>query len=64
VNTVLFGTPDDVSAAARERLGIAAPGGGYILSTACSVSPAAPPANIMALREAVETWGRYDGALG
>jgi hypothetical protein len=64
VNTVLFGTPDDVSAASRERLRIAAPGGGYILSTACSVSPAAPPANIMALREAVETWGRYDGALG
>lgn len=64
VNTVLFGTPDDVSAASRERLRIAAPGGGYILSTACSVSPAAPPANIMALREAVEAWGRYDGALG
>ena len=64
VNTVLFGTPDDVRAASRERLRIAAPGGGYILSTACSVSPAAPPANIMMLREAVETWGRYDGALG
>ncbi len=64
VNTVLFGTPDDVRAAARERLRIAAPGGGYVLSTACSVSPAAPPENIMVLREAVETWGRYDGDLG
>ncbi len=60
VNTVLFGTVDDVHAAARERLMIAAPGGGYILSTACSVAPAAPAANIMALREAAETWGRYD----
>ena len=59
VNTMLFGTPDDVRAAARERLDIAAPGGGYILSTACSVAPAAPPANIMVLREAVEIWGRY-----
>jgi len=56
---VLFGTPDDVRAAARERIRIAAPGGGYILSTACSVSPAAPPANIMALREAAEEWGWY-----
>jgi uroporphyrinogen decarboxylase len=64
VNTLLFGPPDDVRAAARERLRIAAPGGGYILSTACSVSPAAPPANIQVLREAVETWGRYDGTLG
>jgi hypothetical protein len=64
VNTVLFGTPDDVRAAARERLRIAAPGGGYILSTACSVSPAAPPENIAVLREAVERWGRYDGELG
>ncbi|MBI2408583.1 MAG: hypothetical protein HYV19_09820 [Gemmatimonadetes bacterium] len=60
VNTVLFGSVDDVRAAARGRLEIAAPGGGYILSTACSVSPAAPPANIMVLREAAETWGRYD----
>jgi hypothetical protein len=59
VNTVLFGTPDDVRAAARGRLELAAPGGGYILSTACSVAPAAPPENILALREAVESWGRY-----
>lgn len=60
VNTVLFGTPNDVRTAARERIRIAAPGGGHILSTACSVSPAAPPANIMVRREAVEQWGRYD----
>ncbi|MBW7934849.1 MAG: hypothetical protein H3C62_14820, partial [Gemmatimonadaceae bacterium] len=61
VNTVLFGTPDDVRAAARERLRIAAPGGGYILSTACSVAPAAPPENILVLRESVEQWGNYAG---
>jgi len=59
VNTVLFGSRYDVRAAARERLRIGAPGGGYILSTACSVSPAAPPENIMVLREAVEEWGGY-----
>jgi len=64
VNTVLFGTPDDVRRAARERLRIAAPGGGYVLSTACSVSPAAPPENIVVLREAAEQWGKYDGPLG
>jgi len=59
VNTVLLGTPDGVRAAARERIRVAGPGGGYILSTACSVAPRAPAANVMALLEAVERWGRY-----
>lgn len=59
VNTVLLGTEDDVREAARERLAVGGPGGGFILSTACSVAPAAPPANVLALRESVERWGRY-----
>jgi len=59
VNTLLEGTPDDVTAAARERIEIAAPGGAYILSSACSVAPAAPPENVARLREAVEQYGRY-----
>ena len=59
VNTLLMGTPEDALAAARQRIQTAGPGGGYILSTACSVAPATPPANILKLREAVETWGRY-----
>jgi len=63
VNTVLMGTPDQVFEAARGRIGTAGPGGGYILSTACSVAPAAPAANIMKLREAVEEFGRYPIAV-
>jgi hypothetical protein len=59
VNTILMGTPEAVTIAARERIQTAAPGGGYILSTACSVSPAAPPENICRLREAVEQFGKY-----
>lgn len=59
VNTVLMGTPEETYNAAKERIEIAAPGGAYILSTACSVSPAAPPENIMKLREAVEELGKY-----
>ena len=59
VNTVLMGTPQQTLAAARERIFTAGPGGGYILSTACSVAPAAPPENIMKLREAVEEFGTY-----
>ena len=59
VNTLLLGTPEDSLAAARERIEIAGPGGGYILSTACSVAPATPAENILQLREAVERYGKY-----
>lgn len=59
VNTLLLGAPQDTLAAARERIETAAPGGGYILSTACSVAPAAPAENILKLREAAELYGKY-----
>jgi uroporphyrinogen decarboxylase len=42
VHTVLSGTPDEVRRAASQRLELAAPGGYYILSTACSVPSATP----------------------
>jgi len=59
VNTVLQGTPEETFAACRERVAIGKPGSGYILSTACSVAPAAPPANVEQFRRAVEEFGRY-----
>jgi len=59
VHTILEGTPDRVYEDASRRIAIAAPGGGYILSSACSVSPHAPPANIMKLLEAAEAYGKY-----
>jgi hypothetical protein len=54
VNTILRGTPEDCYRDARARIAIAAPGGGYILSTACSVPPRAAPENILELRRAAE----------
>lgn len=59
VNTVLRGTSAECAADARRRLEIAMEGGGYILSTACSVPPHAPPENIKALSSAAEEYGRY-----
>lgn len=59
VNTILLGTPEDVLADARRCLAIAAPGGGYVLSSACSIPPQAPPENILKLHEAAEQFGRY-----
>ncbi len=58
VNTVLRGTRDLCREDARRRIAIAAPGGGYILSTACSVAPHAPPENVRALVEAAEESSR------
>jgi uroporphyrinogen decarboxylase len=59
VNVVLGGTPADVRAAAERCLSEAMAGGGYVLSTACSVPPASPPANILEIRAAAEAAGRY-----
>lgn len=59
VNVVLLGTPEQVFAEARRCIEAASANGGYILSTACSVPPHAPPQNIVRLREAVEMLGVY-----
>jgi uroporphyrinogen decarboxylase len=59
VHTVLRGTPAECREDARRRLAIAMEGGGYILSTACSVPPHAPPENVNALSLAAEDYGRY-----
>jgi hypothetical protein len=57
VNTVLLGTEAGCRAAARERLEATRPGSGFILSTACSVPPHAPPENIAALVQSRDEWG-------
>jgi hypothetical protein len=54
VGTMLLGSTDAVREDAARRIAIGAPGGGYILSTACSVPPGAPPENVMQLRAAVD----------
>jgi hypothetical protein len=58
VGTVLQGSAADVLADARRRIAIGRVGGGYVLSTACSVPPAAPPDNVRQLRAAVEAAAR------
>jgi uroporphyrinogen decarboxylase len=60
VNTVLRGAVEDVRRAVRERLQAGMPGGGYILSTACSVAPRAAPENLEAMAEEVNQHGRYE----
>lgn len=59
VGTLLRGSAESCYAAAVERLAAAKAGGGYILSSACSVAPHTPPENILALKRAVEEEGWY-----
>jgi uroporphyrinogen-III decarboxylase len=52
VNTLLKKSREQVRADALARLEVGSPGGGYILSSACSVSPRVPPDNLTVLVEA------------
>ncbi|MHB8900717.1 MAG: uroporphyrinogen decarboxylase family protein [Thermoguttaceae bacterium] len=54
VHTLLEGTPQQVYQDAIRRLGIGSPGSGYILSSACSVSPRVAPENLAMLVKAAE----------
>lgn len=53
VNTVLRGTEASCRGDALDRIAIGGPAG-YVLSTACSVPPHAPPRNILAIVEAAK----------
>jgi uroporphyrinogen-III decarboxylase len=61
VNTLLLGNEAECRAAALGCLAAAKAGGGYILSSACSVAPHTPPANLLGLRAAIEQAGVYAG---
>ncbi len=57
VNTLLRKTPEEVRQDALWRLRVGSPGSGYILSSACSVSPRVPPDNLTVLAEASREFG-------
>jgi hypothetical protein len=59
IHVLLKGSVETVEKDARSRLKIGQPGGGYIMSTACSVAPRTPPENIRLLAEIVAEFGAY-----
>ena len=59
VNTLLKKSKKEVIEDAKRRIEVAGPGGGYILSTACSVAPNVPQENIKVLSEVAKEYGRY-----
>ncbi len=58
VNTLLRKSAEEVRQDALWRLEVGSPGGGYILSSACSVSPRVPPENLAVLVEASRQFGK------
>lgn len=59
VHTLLSGPRERIEADVRSRLAIGQAGGGFILSTACSIAPRTPRAHVEILaRLAAETGGR------
>lgn len=60
VNTLLLGDKETVKEAVDNRLSIAKPGGGYILSKACSVAPLTKPELLEYMVERVHETGGYD----
>ena len=57
VNTLLLGSKQEILEDARTRLEIGKAGGGFILSTACSVAPYVEREKLQLLSEAVRRWG-------
>jgi uroporphyrinogen decarboxylase len=51
------GTPIEVSAEVRRRIGDLAPGGGFVFAAVHNVQPNVPPENVLAMREAVRHSG-------
>ncbi|OGD30870.1 MAG: hypothetical protein A2V45_09405 [Candidatus Aminicenantes bacterium RBG_19FT_COMBO_58_17] len=59
VHVLLGGTVERVRLDAKLRLEAGKPGGGYILSTACSIAPRTPRENIQVLAEVADESGTY-----
>jgi hypothetical protein len=57
VNMLLRKSRDQVRQDAQWRLQVGSPGGGYILSSACSVPPRVPPENLTVLAECSRQFG-------
>lgn len=59
VHTLFHGDEAQVREAVLHRLRVAGPGGGYILSSACSVAPGVKPSHLELLAALAEEHGRF-----
>lgn len=54
-----YGTPDDVRAEVKRRIGDLGASGGYVACSVHSIQPDVPPENVVAMFDAVRDYGRY-----
>ena len=54
-----YGSVEDVQAEVKQRIRELGPGGGYILSSVHSILVDVPPANVLAMADAAQEFGRY-----
>ena len=54
-----FGTPAEVRAEVRRRIGDLAPGGGFVFNPVHNIQPGVPAANVVELFRAAQTFGTY-----
>ncbi len=54
-----YGPPEEVEETVKRTIAVAAPGGGYILSSSNSLHPECKPENIVAMVEATHRYGVY-----
>jgi uroporphyrinogen-III decarboxylase len=59
INVLLLGSQELIKKDTAELLSIGKPGGGFILSTACSIAPRTPKENIQILAQITEKEGYY-----
>ncbi len=59
INVLLQGNVEDVKRDAVHRIEVGKPGGGYILSTACSIAPYTQRENVQVLTDVAEEVGQY-----
>ncbi len=59
IGVLVDGTTDDVDEYVKQTIRVAAPGGGYILSSSNSIHPDVKPENFIAMTKAAKKYGAY-----
>lgn len=59
IGVLVSGTPEEVEESVKETIKVAAPGGGYILSSSNSIHPDVKPENFIAMCRAARKYGKY-----
>ncbi len=62
--TLTLGTPEEVDAEVRQRIATAGPGGGYMVTSANSLTNYCKTENVLAMARAIEKYGKYPLRLG